>query len=371
MSKNRSFKSGSTNKQKIVCFGEWFGQSNIDSPYYIFKEALKDEEFKPYWITKNKNLFIELRAKGIPCLYAYSIKGIITQIRCRYFVSSVNAKDFFVWALLGRRIYINIGHGAPFKDSFIWRKSPLIRFIIKLRMQTIDYYNFYGSSAEIFDKILMRQYSYNTNRILRVPTARADRFNSMSIEETDSLKKKLNLNQDKKIILFAPTHRDEGKTIHHIENTIRILQKWLNDNSDKFEIIFKPHFYDIPKTNLIEDFGKIRLITTETDINSLLALSDCLIGDYSGVVFDYYYTNKPVIGYCYDLEEYTSQHRGLYFKFDQVYQNIAIDEKALYNYLELLEKGDLSANGKKEYTDGLQSGNLSIIAWKNIRAKFL
>lgn len=371
MRKNRSFKSGSMKKQKLVCFGEWFGQSKIDSPYYIFTEALKDEYFTPYWITKNRSLYIELRTKGIPCLLAYSIKGIITQIRCKYFVSNVNAKDFFVWALLGRRIYINIGHGSPLKYSFIWRKSPIIRFIIKLRMKTIDYYNFFGSSAEIFDEILMRQYSYKSKRILRVPPARADRFESMTMEETYSLKKKLDLDQDKKTILFAPTHRDEGKTINHIENTIKILQNWLEDNSDKFQIILKPHFYDIPKTKLIEDFGKIKLITTETDINSLLALCDCLIGDYSSAVFDYYYMNKPVIGYCYDLEEYTSYQGGLYFEINQVYDNIALDEKALHNYLDLFRKGELPANSKIEFTDGLKSGDLSVIAWKGIRAKFL
>ncbi|TKG91898.1 hypothetical protein EYV94_19980 [Puteibacter caeruleilacunae] len=371
MGEKRSRKNRSSKRKKIVCFGEWFGQSNIDSPYYIFNEAMKDEDFKPYFIVKNKSLFSELNSKGIRCLFAYSLKGIITQIRCKNFVSSVNAKDFFVWALLGRRIYINIGHGAPFKDSFIWRKSSLIRFIIKMRMKTIDYYNFYGSPAEIFDKLLMKQYSYSSERIIRVPTARADRFCSMTDNEKLSFKNKLKLDPNKKIILFAPTHRDEGNTIDHIVKGVKVLQQWLENNNEEFEIILKPHFYDIPKTKLISSLGKIRLITTEIDINSLLALSDCLIGDYSGVVFDYYYNNKPVIGYCYDVDEYTSGHRGLYFKCDQVYNNIAYNINSLFDKLDDFKNDNLLSSKKEEFTDALESGNLSHIAWSNIKSKLI
>ena len=42
----------------------------------------------------------------------------------------------------------------------------------------------------------------------------------------------------------------------------------------------------------------------ETDLNSILNKCDYLITDYSGVVFDYLYLNRPIIFYVPDYDEF-------------------------------------------------------------------
>ena len=356
--------------KNIVCFSEWFGLSNSDSPYYIFKEALNDGTFTSFWVTKNKTLYNKLIADGIPCIYAYSARGIYIQMKCKNFISSVNARDFFIWALFGDRIYINIGHGSPIKDTFIHDKSLLKRLKIKLRLMTIDYYNYVGSASKLFDPIWMRQWNIEQKKIIRTPIARADRFNSISRAEIVSTKKTLNIDSSKKVILFAPTHRDEGKTIKHIKRGIELFEKWLtNENFYEFEILIKPHFYDIPKVNKLKKCDKVKLITNQIDINSILCITDCLVSDYSSVVFDFYYTNKPVIGFCYDEFHYKKYHRGLHFSSNEIYDNLAKNENDLFKLLDDFKLNKLKSKSVKKFTDGFKPGELACLAWNNIKTK--
>ena len=72
-------------------------------------------------------------------------------------------------------------------------------------------------------------------------------------------------------------------------------------------------------------------MSEERDINDLLLITDVLITDYSSVIFDYYFTNKPIIYFTYDLKEY-ADGRGLYFPFEEyVYGDV------VKTYIELIK----------------------------------
>lgn len=42
-----------------------------------------------------------------------------------------------------------------------------------------------------------------------------------------------------------------------------------------------------------------------------------MITDYSSVLFDFANTNKPILYYTYDLDDYRDNIRGFYMDFDQ------------------------------------------------------
>ena len=70
-------------------------------------------------------------------------------------------------------------------------------------------------------------------------------------------------------------------------------------------------------------------LSAEGDINDLLLVTDILITDYSSVIFDYFFTNKPIIYFAYDLKKYEND-RGMYFPFyDYVYGDVAITNEEL------------------------------------------
>ena len=50
--------------------------------------------------------------------------------------------------------------------------------------------------------------------------------------------------------------------------------------------------------NYMQTLKNFRFIDYDFDLNSVLSLCDVLISDYSGVIFDYLYQDKPIITYA-------------------------------------------------------------------------
>ena len=70
------------------------------------------------------------------------------------------------------------------------------------------------------------------------------------------------------------------------------------------------------------------------DLYTLMQVSDCLISDYSSVIFDYSLLNKPMISYIPDIQEY-KQSIGLNINFDDFPGPICTDENQLVEALKL------------------------------------
>src|SRR5699024_3537431 len=82
------------------------------------------------------------------------------------------------------------------------------------------------------------------------------------------------------------------------------------------------------------------------DIQELMMISDTLITDYSSVFFDYLNTDKPILFYTYDLEEYRDQLRGFYMNFEEEAPGpLCLTEQSLYDAIYHLEKT------KEQYAD--------------------
>jgi CDP-glycerol glycerophosphotransferase len=80
-------------------------------------------------------------------------------------------------------------------------------------------------------------------------------------------------------------------------------------------MIVKYHYLimDLVDWSSYGDF--IRSYDMSYDISLLYLVSDQLITDYSSVMFDYSLLKRPMLFYCYDLEEYKDNLRGFYFNF--------------------------------------------------------
>ena len=77
-----------------------------------------------------------------------------------------------------------------------------------------------------------------------------------------------------------------------------------------------------PKSKVNERFMElqskyIKVINPEYDPYPLLKLIDVLITDYSSIYFDFMLTNKPIIFFPYDLEEYLMKSREMYFDYEE------------------------------------------------------
>lgn len=140
------------------------------------------------------------------------------------------------------------------------------------------------------------------------------------LENIDNQKLKANIKKrlgfddkllNKKLILYAPTWRDYNyeqpnqKQDHsYLLDTTRLAEE-LGDN---YLVLFHGHHF-MPHQN--ELMNARCLDVSQYDIQDLLLVSDCLVTDYSSILFDAFPINLPVAIYATDFEKYNSS-RGVY-----------------------------------------------------------
>ena len=158
-------------------------------------------------------------------------------------------------------------------------------------------------------------------------------------EDVARIKKALNIeNETRKILLYAPTYRDNQHTVglgytYKTEVDFDKLQKEL---SKEYIILFRAHWlvaqdFDFEKYN---DF--VIDVSNYDDINELYVISDMLITDYSSVFFDYANLKRPIIFYMYDLEAYRDDIRGFYLDINELPGNILEKEEELVEEIKIL-----------------------------------
>lgn len=105
----------------------------------------------------------------------------------------------------------------------------------------------------------------------------------------------------KKVILYAPTYRDNQLNEAEISLDIQKLEEQLSNDYVlflKLHPAIKRDFYNA-HSNFVYD------VSDMNDINELLVITDILISDYSSIPFEFSLLERPMIFFAYDLEEYT------------------------------------------------------------------
>ena len=119
---------------------------------------------------------------------------------------------------------------------------------------------------------------------------------------------------DKKIILYAPTFRDEKK--YNNVFSYFDLQRFNEVLGEEYILALRLHpkirdFYDFD----IEANGDYVDCSNWESEQELMMISDVLITDYSSIMIEFAILDKPIVFFVYDLENYLASERGFYYDF--------------------------------------------------------
>ena len=148
-------------------------------------------------------------------------------------------------------------------------------------------------------------------------------------EKLNTIKDKISRNKNisikgKKIILYAPTFRDDEVDNPKLHINIEKLMKSLPDNIILF---LRLHPFVSSAFNEKDLLPNSFNVSDYKDLNELMAVSDGLITDYSSLIFDYCVLNKPMYFFADDIVEFGLNGRGFYLDYNKELPGIIPDSE--------------------------------------------
>ena len=304
---------------KIIVFESNLGRNYTGNPRCIYEEMVArglDHEYQCYVILEDMNTVIPGNAKKIK---RTRIQYFYILARAGVIVSDSRMPKY----IIKRKgvTYIQTWHGTPLKKLALDMDD--VSMAGEKDIETYKY-NFaknaatwdYLISQNTFSTNIFRQaFAYYKN-ILEIGYPRNDiLFQKNNPQEILKLKKELGLPLDKKIILYAPTWRDDefydkGQYKFASKLDFDLAQ---NELSSDYVFIVKYHYLVQDKIDWSKYKGFVYNYDMRYDISILYLVSDMMITDYSSVMFDYSLLQRPILFYTYDLDKYKNELRGFYF----------------------------------------------------------
>ena len=318
--------------KRLWLFGSTFGRRFADNPKYLYlyvSQHKKELGVHPVWVSHDKGIVSMLSSKGYEAYYYHSLKGIWMALRGKVYIFDNYSKDINFWQS-GGALKINLWHGIPLKkiqadnffDSFrhphnLWEKWK--NFPRNLSDEKPHHYVLATSG---FIKPVFKS-AFRTKNVIVSGYPRNDSMfpgrvrNLYTAQEGRLLRKVQNkIHTDgMRMVYYMPTFRKSETKFFKTVDMGR-LESFLCRNN--LLLCIKLH----PKSKLQERFkglgcSRIIVIGAEADPYVFMGCSSVLVTDYSSVYFDYLLTGKPVVFFCYDLEEYLRDERAMYFNYKQ------------------------------------------------------
>lgn len=361
--------------KKLLLFTAHHGDLYKGNSKFLFNYIKNNyPEYRCVFSTNNKSLYDRLNNSKINVSYTYSLKHIFLVLRAKYlFIDFSNRGLFFrgTSVFLGRFNIIQLWHGTGFKNIVLINEkaTKLKNFVDK---KNCSLYKLVVATSEKDQEQKIKAF-YNKN-VFITGSPRNDVFFNENLRE-NNYKKELKLEKYNKIITYVPTFRESQFIEPFTKEFLMNLNKYLKENNQIF--LVKKHPLDkmlkIPKafSNIIDVTSKV------ADIQELLLDTDLLITDYSGTVTDYVLTNRPVIFYMYDYDNYLKKSRSLYYDIEKIYPGaFAYKEEQL---LKLIKNKGWSKTAKykrdyekfkkmfNKYEDGDSSKRVAEIILKGLK----
>lgn len=333
----------------IECFN---GDGITGNPFWLLNAICKDERLKDYkiYVAANPKYFHSVRDtlaahgfEGAQAVVKYDRLYLKLLASAKYLITDVSLPIFFIKK--PGQVFLNTWHGTPLKG---------------LGRNIRDNPHTIGNVQRIF---LMSDYLLYPNRFtfdrMREDYMIAPFFNGKYVlsgyprndilfdrEAADSVREKLGLS-DKRIAVYMPTYRDcadgDEKKYHGqmLQNALEALDRSADES---LVVIAKLHHLAAGSI----DFSAYRRVIpfpAEYETYEVLAAADCLITDYSSVMFDFADTGRKIVLYAYDSRNYQNT-RSMYFPIEELPFPVVNDADALVR--------EVSAKEYKAYGDEMK-----------------
>ncbi|SEL18394.1 CDP-glycerol glycerophosphotransferase [Carnobacterium iners] len=355
----------------LYVFESQYGGRFDDNPKAIY-DCLKKEnkpENKLFWSIRYRDRKI-VGNEDVNVLYRFSIRWLYYMARANFWI--VNARMPQWLKKREETKYVQTWHGTPLKklaldmDTFSMPGSNLETYKTNFLAETKKW-DYLVAPNQYSEKIFRSCFAFEKSFIESGYPRNDVLYQKNNPTDINEIKKRLDLPLDKKVILYAPTWRDDyyisqGKYKFYVPFNIEKLIEILDD---KAVFIFRAHYLVADSLSELADKPNIYNFSKNEDISDLYLVSDLLITDYSSVFFDYANLKRSMLFYAYDFEHYRDNLRGFYFDLENDAPGpFVTKEEEFHDYLcEFIKENDI-----KESDEKLAEFGNKFCAWEDGKA---
>ena len=345
---------------KVIFFEAFGGRNYTCSPKAIYEKILTMKEFKDF--------------KFVWAFVDPSKHDVLNDKRLT--IVKTNSKDYYKYLSIAKywivnsiidegiikkknQVYVQCWHGTPLKKLRydIEVNGAVLNTIEEIRKRNdrdarkFDYFISPSKYCkEKFTSAFNLKALGKENIIIEKGYPRNDFLFNKTKKDVDSIKKKLGLPLDKKVIFYLPTFRDNQHTsgVGYTYNLAIDFDSLKKKFSKDYVILFSPHYFIANSIDLSKYKGFVFNVARYDEINELYLVSDIIMTDYSSVFFDFANLKRPMLFYMYDFDDYQNNLRDFYISLDELPGPISKTQDELENNLKNIDSIFKDYKGKYE-----------------------
>lgn len=322
-------------KKNRIIFNSQKGCQYACNPRYIYEYLVDIHGDKLQYVWCLQNPPEHLQARPNVKIVAYnSLQYFYYQMTSKIIVANIPSpcylprrkEQFMIDTWHGGGAYKKCGISVPERKSLLkssYRGLKTMDAINNKRWEVYKAYynaldtNMFISSSKKFTEVMYDSQMLPKEAYYGIGMPRNDIFFSDYTQIKEKVKRRLCIDKDKKVILFAPTYRGDVKHQQY-EMSIDIKRcldaakaRWGGD----WVFVFRMHIHS---NSLDKDKVPQNAISASKydEMQELLCMADVFITDYSSAQWDFALTKKPAFLFTPDLDYYLNEDRGFYTSID-------------------------------------------------------
>lgn len=366
-------------KKNLYLFGSWYGNKYGDNSRYFFEWLTNSSNnAECYWVTRNADLYIELKHKNVNVIYGKGLKVYWLHLRATAVFCNCSAMTDLLGEFLNRKTVIfNLWHGTPIKKiGFDAIASDISSARLGLKRASL-LSRIMPVWIKTFGKWLMEKELYylaSSNKVAAIlSSAMGVTSDHIIVNGYPKLDHLITAPQsvNKGSILYAPTYRGE----YNSENDLLTMfgfdadtvDAWLAQHNKQLTIRLHPA-NSMPQW-LINKITSCKYIKMggSGDLYEEITSYELIVTDFSSLFYDAVSVNIKTVMAPFGLAEYQNEDRQLYFTPEQLFPyKMAHTWPELLTLLPSYFAGDFDLTPIKRefYCD--EEGNACEMLWQKI-----
>lgn len=229
-----------------------------------------------------------------------------------------NSKIPVPWTKPPGCVYVQTWHGTPLKRihyDIKWAPEGKVGYL----HEDVERWDHLLSPNSASTDVLVRAFGF-TGAVHETGLPRNDVLVSSDRDASRSrVRKDLGIADGVKVVLYAPTWRDDhfyddaGEDFPlHLD-----LESFRERLGGDHVLLLRLHYMVSSRLGPVAGRGVLD-VSMHPEVSDLYLAADVLVTDYSSTMFDFAVTGKPIVLFTYDLERYRDELRGFYFDLAEV-----------------------------------------------------